>query len=92
MLMSDLVRALRDGGIDVRHWHVRHLIAAGLVGPPQRDSTGRFLFTSDDYALIRRRLEARMGPGRRRGRTAWASDKRRGQVSSSVTESRTATT
>jgi len=67
MLMSDLVRALRDGGVDVRHWHVRHLIAAGLVEPPQRDSTGRFLFTSDDYALIRRRLEAKRAAWQAKG-------------------------
>ena len=63
MLMSDLLRALRDGGIDARHWHVRHLIAAGLVEPPQRDSTGRFQFADADYARIRLYLQAR---GRRR--------------------------
>jgi hypothetical protein len=66
MLMCDLIQALRGVGIDARHWHVRHLIAAGAVAPPQRDSTGRFQFTDDDYARIRRRLEATREPGRRR--------------------------
>jgi hypothetical protein len=58
MLMGDLVRALQDGGINARHWHIRHLIAAGAVKPPQRDSSGRFQFTAEDYSRIRGRLEA----------------------------------
>lgn len=58
MLMGDLVRALQHVGINVRHWHIRHLIAAGAVQPPQRDSSGRFQFTADDYRRIQGRLQA----------------------------------
>jgi hypothetical protein len=88
MLMGDLVRILRESGIDARHWHIRHMIAAGAVEPPQRDSTGRFQFTRDDYVRIRRWLEAarESGPPRR-----WpsASDRRHGEVSSRGTGNRT---
>jgi hypothetical protein len=57
MLMGDLIRTLQDGGINARHWHIRHLIAAGAVKTPPRDSSGRFQFTNDDYRQIRGRLE-----------------------------------
>jgi hypothetical protein len=57
MLMSDVLRVLRRCGVEARHWHVRHLIAAGDLQTPQRDSSGRFQFTDADLEAIRKRLQ-----------------------------------
>ncbi len=58
MLMSELLVALQKNGITARHWHVRHLIAAGAIAAPRRDSTGRFRFSSSDVKTIQARLLA----------------------------------
>jgi hypothetical protein len=59
MLMSEILHALQQGGVPARHWHVRHLLAAGDIEPPPRDASGRFQFSEDDLRSIQRRLAAR---------------------------------
>ncbi len=59
MLMSELISALRNDGVMARHWHIRHLIAAGAVKSPRRDGSGRFRFTANDLKAIRSRLAHR---------------------------------
>lgn len=74
MLMSELVAQLKSEGVQAQHWHVRHLLVAGYVPMPQRDASGRFVFTDADMAAVRSRLEARQGRRRLVGRPATTPD------------------